>query len=183
MCMASRKRILGAVAFMLVLLVGVAVVDALWTRGQDMSLDEALAADLPLPVYTLDPARQDIQAPLTARYFYYNLGDEHRLETYFYAGAAEGDSGPVAALVNTTLPDLEDKELIAPTTAIQWAAAGSGHTCEVWGWFERAEVGPTTYQSCLYWQANGSYYKFYAAWPEDETIQAVNALQAASATP
>jgi hypothetical protein len=182
MRMVSRKRVLRAGVLVLVLLVGAAVVDALWTRDQDMSLDEALAAELPLPIYSLDHTRLGFEAPIMAHYFYFDLGDEYRLETYFYVGDADNESGPVAVLVNTTLPDLMDNELIEQTAAIQWAEEGSGHTCEVWAWFERAEVvGPAAYQSCLYWKANGRHYKFYAVWPEVDAIRAVNALEAVPA--
>ena len=181
--MFSNKRILGVGVVVLVLIAGAMILHALWTRYQDMSLDEALAADLPFTLYTLDHARLGVEAPITARYFYLDLGDEYQLETYFFIEHGLPEASPVAVLVSTTLSGLTNEDLLDQTAAIEWAEKDSGYTCAVRVWFERAEVGPADYQSCLYWEANNRHYQFYATWPEADAIRAVNALEAAPTNP
>ena len=150
------------------------------TRGP-YSLSEALDAGLPLPLYYPDPQADAQYSRLGATYYYFDLGDELRLDAYFTVEGSNDQLIRVARMSICTVCTLigPPSEATGKQVLIQWAADSKGYTCGVLSDATSKEfVSGDAYQSCVFWIDKQGYgYKLYTIWSEDESVAFVNSLR------
>jgi hypothetical protein len=142
------------------------------------SLQEALDAQLPLPVYESSESVIGYSLLKTV-YYYFDLGSELRLDTYFVT--SDGDKVIRVARMSLYTANgqlIATDEAGNKTISIDWAQGNKGGNCKVLPSVMVNEyVSGEDYQSCLFWfDQELRQYKLYTVWTEDEAVTFANSL-------
>jgi hypothetical protein len=144
------------------------------------SLDEAVDAELPLPLYYPDPQADAQYAHLGVTYYYFDWGDDLRLDAYFTVMGQDEQVVRVARMAICITCGLigPPNEATGRQVLIDWADEGKGYTCRILSDATRNEfISGDAYKTCLVWGDEQGYrYKLYTVWSEDETVSFINSL-------
>lgn len=144
------------------------------------SLDEAMDAEVPLPLYYPDPQEGILYSQLGVTYYYFDWGDDLSLDVYFTIEGYNDQAVRVARMSLCTTCNLIGplQEATGRQVRIDWATEGRGYTCGILSDATRNEFIPgDAYETCLFWGDEQGYgYKLYSTWPEDETVNLINSL-------
>lgn len=148
-------------------------------------LQEVIDARLPLPLYYLDPDGKGAYSQLNETIYYFDLGDDLKLDIYFTILNSAESATRVSRITICAVCGLigPTDEVIGKDVPISWAAEGIGSTCKVLSYATRNEfISGEAYQSCFFWMDEQGYkYKVYTIWPDDEAVKFINSLQKSAA--
>src|SRR5262245_24538997 len=102
------------------------------TKGP-YSFEEATKAQLPLPLLYIDLKKESLYAQLNKTFYYFDLGDELRLEIYFTGLSPMASTTRVSrvTICTTCTPIGPTDEATGKQVSISWAAEAVGYTCKI----------------------------------------------------
>jgi hypothetical protein len=149
-----------------------------------LTLEQAIKAEVQLPLYVLKPERDARLEVENVVYYYFDFTSEIILDAYFTVQKTPGGDTRVAKLsvFNATGSLVISEETKPGEFSLDWAAQRRGYICKALPHSSRNDlISGDGYQSCLYWLGKERYqYKLYTVWPEDEAIQFVSLLTIAT---
>lgn len=177
----GRGKINGVFKNLIIFMIGLVISSCAGPQiSGPYSLDEALGADLGMPLYVPDSNVSADYAGLEVLYYYADMTDEFRLETYFVERNSDGNMIRVASMTAWSMGDqivgssqITNRQILNP-----WSKTGTAEICNVDFDAERADrVSGAPYQSCAYWYDEQiDAYLIYSVWSEEKLEEFLNSI-------